>query len=381
MEFECEKNHLAQALQVAGRAINPRSPLPILNHVLFQVQGDRLRCTATDLDFGVVMEVPASSVDSGSVACPARLLGEIVAKLPGAPIRIRATSEGRLSVLCGRSKFEISTLPAEEFPGVPVASDTSQISVSQKALKTALRRVIFAVASSEESRAVMTGVLTHIEGNRLTLVSTDGRRMAYHEVEIDNSEGISSHAVIPGRALAELSRLLSDQDEAVYFSLGKGQFYCTVGEVSMHSRLLEGVFPDYQRVMPTTFQRHLRIGREVLLSAIQRMLIVAQEKQSPNLLVMELESEVAVLSANTPDLGLAREELGAVYEGEPLKIAFNGKYLADALSVLDCEEVDLDLQDDARSGVLRPCESSDYKYVVMPVRLREPIEEVAQAVG
>ncbi|MBT9586232.1 DNA polymerase III subunit beta [bacterium] len=375
MELECEKNHLVQALQVVSRAINTRSPLPILSHVLFQSRGEELSCTATDLDFGVVISVPASGIDSGSVACPARLLGDIVAKLPGAPVRLKAQADGRLHLHCGRSKFEISTLPAEEFPGIPQPGDLPQVGAPQKLLKSAIRRVAFATASSEESRAVMTGVYTHIDGSLLTLVATDGRRMAYQEITIDNPDSLQVQAIVPGRAMQELSRLLGDGDEPVFFSLAQGQFYCRIGNVSMHSRLLEGVFPDYRRVLPQSFQRFGRVGRENMLGAIQRMLVVAQEKQSPNLIVMDLETDLMTLSANTPDVGVATEEVAVVYEGEPLKIAFNGKYVVDALSVLDCEEIELDLQDDTRSGVIRPYAQQDYKYVVMPVRLREVVEE------
>ena len=375
MELECEKNLLVQALGVVSRAINPRSPLPILSHVLFEAQGEQLRCTATDLDFGVVISQPSSVLDSGSVACPARLLSEIVGKLPGAPVRLKATSEGRLHLSCGRSKFDISTLPAEEFPGIPQAGDLPQVGVSQRLFRSAIRRVAIATASSDESKATMTGIYTHIDGSTLTLVATDGRRMAYQELAIENPDGLQVQAIVPGRAMQELSRLLGDVDEPVCFSLAQGQFYCSLNSVTMHSRLLEGVFPDYRRVLPKEFQRFARVGRESLLGALQRMLIVAQEKQSPNLIVLDFDGDVLMLSANTPDVGVAQEEVAVVYEGEPLKIAFNGKYLAEALQVLDAEEVDLDLQDDSRSSILRPFSQQDYKYVVMPVRLREVVEE------
>lgn len=375
MELECEKNHLVQALGTVSRAINPRSPLPILSHLLFETHGDLLSCTATDLDFGVVISVPASLRDSGAVAVPARLLNDIVSRLPGAPIRLKANPDGRLLVTCGRSRFEISTLPAEEFPGIPQPGDQPQVGVSQRLFKQAIRRVAFATASSEESKAVMTGVLTNIEGDRMTLVSTDGRRMAYHELAVDNPDNLSVQAIVPGRAMQELARLLADGDEAVRFSLAQGQFYCSLGSVSMHSRLLEGVFPDFRRVLPESFQRSGRVGRESLLSALQRMLIVAQEKQSPNLIVLELEGDTLKLTANTPDVGLAEEEVPLVFDGDPLKVAFNGKYLVDALTVLDCDEVELELQDESRSAVLRPVESRDYRYVVMPVRLREVAPE------
>jgi DNA polymerase-3 subunit beta len=280
-----------------------------------------------------------------------------------------------LHLSCGRSKFDISTLPAEEFPGIPQPGELPQVCVAQRTFRSAIRRVAIATASSDESKATMTGIYTHIDGSTLTLVATDGRRMAYQELAVDNPEGLQVQAIVPGRAMQELSRLLGDVDEPVCFSLAQGQFYCSLNAVTMHSRLLEGVFPDYRRVLPKEFQRFARIGRESLMGALQRMLIVAQEKQSPNLIVLDFDGDVLMLSANTPDVGVAQEEVAVVYEGEPLKIAFNGKYLVEALQALDAEEVDLDLQDDARSSVLRPYGQQDYKYVVMPVRLREVVEE------
>lgn len=375
MEFESDKSELNHALQVAARAINPRSPLPILNHVLLDVTCDRLRVVATDLDLGVTVNIPVSSIDSGSVAVPARLLADIVAKLAPAPVKLIASVDGRLTLQSGRSKFQIATLPAVEFPGVPVASEC-WFSVSQKAFKTSLNRLLFACAHSDESRAVMTGVFAEIKGDTLTLVSTDGRRMALQELELANPKRHQLSAVIPAVTLKEVQRLLSDCDELLEFDLTANHFSCVIGEVSMHSRLLEGVFPDYKRVVPSRFQRYVRVGREALKKSIERLLIVSQDPSSPNLLVMDIGEDTIAISANTADLGSGQEDIAAAIEGEPLQIAFNGKYLLQALNALDCEEVQFDLQGDETSGILHPHDQSDYKYVVMPIRLRQA-EEVS----
>ena len=381
MEITCEKNIFAQALGTAARAINPRSPLPILSHILMQAEGGRLRLSATDLDLGVVIEIATDITESGAVACPARLLGEIVGKLPGAPIRLRSHHDGRIDLHCGRSRFEIATLPAEEFPSLPKEQDGTRVRLPQKTLKTMIRRVNLATATADESsRAVMTGVLLQLSQGDLTMVATDGRRMAYHHCNLPEQAQEEFQVIVPGRAMQEIMRLLNDSEEAVELTLAEGQLHCRVAEVSLHCRLLEGTFPDYRRVLPKEFQRTLRIGREAFLGALQRMLVLALEKQSPNLVVLELSEGQLVLSANTPDVGLGQEEIAVVLDGAPLKIAFNGKYIADALSILDSEEVQLDFQDDTKSAVLSTFGESNYKYVLMPVRLREAVtDEVATA--
>ena len=381
MEITCEKNSFSQALATAARAINSRSPLPILSHVLMKAEGGKLRLSATDLDLGVVTDFPVDITESGAVACPARLLSEIVSKLPGAPIRFRSHHDGRIDIHCGRSRFEISTLPAEEFPSMPKPAEGIQIRLPQRQLKSIIRRVVLATASVDESRAVMTGVLVKFSGTEMTMVATDGRRMACQFYACPESLGEGVQVIVPGRAMQEIVRLLNDSDELVELSLAEGQLHCQVGDVSLHCRLLEGTFPDYRRVLPTSFQRSCRIGREAFLGGLQRMLVLAQEKQSPNLVVLDLSEGQLAISANTPDVGLGQEEISAVLDGEPLRIAFNGKYIADALTILEAEEVRIDFQDDSKSAVLSHYGEEGYSYVLMPVRLREAVNEESSVVS
>lgn len=382
MEIICEKNTLAQALQFTSRAINARSPLPILSHVLLNAEHDSLKLAATDLDLGISLEFPVEVVDSGSVACPAKLLGEIISKLPSAPIRLRSHYDGRLELTCGRSRFEIGTLPAEEFPSMPKFGQGNSICVSQKLFKAAIKRIILAVATAEESRAIMTGVLLHINQEQLLLIGTDGRRMAYQELVTESAfEKVS--IVVPGRAMQELARLMGDSPDPIELLFSEGQLFCKISDtgqqgiayVSLHCRLLDGIYPDYNKVLPKSFTRSVRIGREALLAALQRMLILAQEKLSPNLVVFDIHEDLLKISAHTPDLGIGHEEVNIVLEGEPLKIAFNGRYIVDVLSTLDCEEIVLNFQDDSRSAQLSISDTLDFRYVLMPVKLRESVQE------
>lgn len=377
MKLACEKKLFEDAVAAAARAINPRSPLPILSHLLIEASPGLVKLTATDLDVGLSIKVEADVSVAGAVTCPARLMGEIVSKLPPGRVELETLAEGRMLLSCGTSKFELSTLPAEEFPSLPSMDETSSAQLPQDSLKGVIRQVAVAAASSQdESRAVMTGISLGLEAGTLTLVATDGRRLACARktVQVPLIGEESLNVVVPARALIELSRLIGTEGD-VSLSVGKSQAFFRFGVYSLHCRLLEGRFPDYTKVVPTHFSKTCRIGREDLVNGLRRMLVVAQEKRSPNLIRLRFSDDTLYLSANTPDLGSGDERLPIVYEGEEMTIGFNGKYLVDGLTVLDCEEVQLDLQEENKSAVLRPLGDTSYDYVVMPVKLRDIAED------
>ena len=377
MKLACEKKLFEDAVAAAGRAINPRSPLPILSHLLIEAIPGQVKLTATDLDVGLSITVDSDVSEPGSVTCPARLMGEIVSKLPAGRVELETLSEGRMLLSCGTAKFELSTLPAEEFPSLPSIDEGSSAQLPQDSLKSVIRQVAVAAASSQdESRTVMTGISIGLEAGRLTLVATDGRRLACArksvQVPLIGEEGLN--VVVPARALIELSRLVGSEGD-VSLSVGKSQAFFRFGNYSLHCRLLEGRFPDYTKVVPTSFSRMCRIGREDFISGLRRMLVVAQEKRSPNLIRLRFCEDTLHLSANTPDLGSGDEQLPIVFEGDELTIGFNGKYLVDGLTVLECEEIQFDLQEDTKSAVIRPLGDTSYDYVVMPVKLRDIAED------
>ncbi len=376
MQLTCEKKPLEEAVAAAARAINPRSPLPILSHLLMEAQGEFLKITATDLDVGLTIKIPAEIQTPGSITCPARLFQEIVSRLPAGQAKIEIAQEGRLTLSCGSSRFEFSTLPAEEFPSLPNLDEARSVSLQQSALKGLIKQVAIAAASSQdESRAVMTGISVTIDDSVITLVATDGRRLACTRRRLELAEVEERvQVVLPARALVELSRSVHDEGSLI-LKIGKNQVFFEFSNYSLHSRMLEGRFPDYTKVVPTSFDRMCRVGREDFIAALKRMLVVAQEKRSPNLIRLKFSEDTLHLSANTPDLGSGDERIPIIFEGDPLVIGFNGKYLVDGLSVLECEEIQFDLQEDSKSAVIRPLGDTDYDYVVMPVKLRDVSEE------
>jgi len=235
-------------------------------------------------------------------------------------------------------------------------------------------RVGVAAAEADESRPAMTGILTALEDQRITLVATDGRRLARMSTMLEDSAERQARVIVTARAMHEMVKIFGDGEGQVEVLVAESQVFFRVPGAQFHCQILVAPFPDFNRVIPRQFQRTCRLGREALANSLRRMIIVAQEKDSPNLVRMEFEPERLVLSANTPDLGSAREEIPALLEGEPLTIAFNGKYVLDCLAVLDADEVQFDLQDESHSAVLRPLDDPDFDYVCMPVRLRELAE-------
>lgn len=374
MHLDCEKTVLENALAQVSRGISSRSPLPILGHILMEARGDELRLTATDLNVGVQTSIPVRVHEEGATTCSARLLAEIVGKLPSGPASMQIAREGSLTLRSGRALFELATLPAEEYPRLPAPENVPALVLPRRLLRTMVHRVGIAAAEADESRPVMTGILAVLEPERVTLVATDGRRLARMSAAMEESDGRQARVVIPARAMQEMVKIFGDGEEEVEVLVSEAQVFFRVPGAQFHCRILEGSFPDYNRVIPRQFQRTCRLGRESLANSLRRVIIVAQEKDSPKLVRMEFTEDRLVLSANTPDVGSAREEISALLEGEPLTIAFNGKYVLDCLAVLDTEEVQFDLQDDSHSAVLRPLDDPDFDYVCMPVRLRELAE-------
>ncbi len=383
MKLSCEKKVFEEAVGIASRAINNRSPLPILGHILIQAEEETINLTATDLELGMKIRIAGQVSQAGAVTCPAKLMQEIVNKLPAGTIELELDKNQKLTLTCQKSRFEISSLPAEEFPSLASHEASAEFQLPQQVFKKMIRQVGVAAASpNDESRAVMTGVLTSVSESMLTMVATDGRRLACSRQQLEDlATEQSLEVIIPARAMQEVSRLLGDEEKPLGVIVSEGQVFFQLDSIELHCRLLEGSFPDYRKVVPNDFQRYCRLGREVFLAALRRMLIMAQEKRSPHLVRLKFSGDNLELSSNTPDLGSGNEQLEVVYEGDDLLIAFNGRYLADVLTVLDEPEVNFKLQDETRSAVIQPLGDETFDYVVMPVKLRDPIEEEEERVA
>jgi DNA polymerase-3 subunit beta len=349
--------------------------MPILANLLLETTRNGMRIAATDLEIGIQTHIPAQVDRSGSVTLPARLLTEIVNNLPASPVEIQV-EEGttRAQILCENSSFEILGLPATDFPSLTSTEAPALVKVNAALLRTMIRQTVFAV-STDETRLFLTGVHMVAEGDEMRLVTTDGGRLALRTARTGvHRPPDAPHrmaAIIPGRAMHEIARLLTGVDSEMAIGLTDKQVVISLGDAPrygsllMVSRLIQGQFPNYQQVIPQTFKQRIKVATEPLHAGLRRVAITARD--SATVVHFATEGGILSLQSSTPEVGYAREEIAVASEGEVVPTAFNARYLMDPLSVIDADEVSLDLTGPLSPAVLRPVGSDNYVYILAPV--------------
>ncbi len=365
MKVTCERGYLANALGVAGRAVSSRNTLPILSNVLLETEDDRLKLTATDLDTAIRCVIPAQISENGAVAVPAGVLGDVVSKLPDAPVTLEL-QDGKVKVRSGKSDYTILSLPAEDFPVVPEVKEGIDITLPQSVLKDMLRLTTFA-ASKEETRSILMGVLFEARGNKLTLVATDTHRLAWKQTTLSEEVSTPVSQIIPAKPLAELERVLKDTvEETIHIRFGQSQVQFETADVTLVSRVLDGQFPNYEKVIPKGVDRKIVFNRNEFLSAARRVFIVA--KNNSEKAILTTKGDLLEMTAESSEVGKAYEEVPISMDGENLTIAFNTRYLVDVLNILHTEQATLELTGALNPGILRAQGQSDFLYVVMPMQ-------------
>jgi DNA polymerase-3 subunit beta len=370
MRFSCLSENLAKGLSIVSKAVSSKGSLPVLSHVLLQTDDGRVKLAATDLETGVVTWIGAKIEEEGAVAVPARLLAELVANLPPGKIEIRAEKQN-LILTAPHADSRLSGLAADEFPPLPEAGGKTVFSLDPKVFPAAVSQVVFA-AASDESRPILTGVLVKGSGKNISLVGVDGFRLAERKLDLieDLAEDLS--IVIPSRTLAEVGRLSAHQEEPVRAILlpEENQVLFELEGSRITSRLLEGQFPDYEKIVPSSFNTRAKLLTDDFLKAVRLASIFARD--SASIVRLNLESgKPLILSATTAEVGEGKTNVEAEVEGEPLEIAFNSKYLTDVLSNLQAEEVVFEASGALNPGVIKPAKSSDYLHLIMPVRVAD----------
>jgi DNA polymerase III subunit beta len=375
MQAICPRKDLYEAVQTVGRAVSGRTPVPILSHILVQPQGDgTLKLTASDTEMWMECRLPArlqQTLDGDEGAsgftAPARIFADILGALPDADVHLERPEGGnKIQVRCARSDYQILGLPAEDFPGVPEVTASASFTLPGDILRDMIRHVLFAV-SKDDSRPILTGVLVIFNGESLKLVATDTHRLAVRTEKVADGEGEAT-AIVPARAMNELLRIAAD-DAPVKISLASGQARFDVGGATMVTRLLEGQFPNYERVIPTGHERKLTLERDEFIRAVKRAAIVARDNS--HRVVLETQGAQLVLTAESDKVGSARDEIEVAREGDDIQIAFNANYLGDVLNVVETEGVVLELTEPLRPGILRPIgdNATDYLCVLMPMQV------------
>ncbi len=362
MKFRCERDVLLEALATAGRAVSSRGALPVLSGIRTELRGDLLLLSATDLELSISVEVEVAGLGDGLAVIPARLLVDIVRALdPGAVVVEIIDDTAQVS--SGRSEFSLRLIPADEFPRSPEI-DVVPLSVDAKSLAQALKQVVPA-ASSDDSRPVLTGVHVAAEGGGLRLVATDSYRLAVRDLVDTPVLAEGQDVLLPSRALAELTRLLSSAG-TVQLRLGEREASFACGNSRLTTRLIEGSFPNYRTLIPRNHPNRLTVSREVLLDAVRRVRLLARES-TPIRLVQKADG--LELLAMTQDVGQAHESVDAAYVGTELTVAFNPEYLMAGLEATSADEVVLESLDARNPAVLRGVGNEDFFYLLMPVRV------------
>ena len=363
MKFSVAKDKLLEGLQTVQNVVSTRTTLPILSNVLIRAENGALHLTTNDLDVGMSCSVEVSIEKTGGTTIPARRLATIVKELPASEVSVEVDSKNVASIRCGPSFFKMLGLPEDEFPALPKLDKAKAFTLQQKALKEALRKTSYAI-STDETRYVLNGILFSFKENKLTLVATDGRRLALVDLEAEFPRSNEVDVVVPAKCITELQRLLADEGE-VKLAVGENHVSFEAGGKLLVSKLIEGNYPNYRQVIPTESRERITIERELFLNAVRRVALLSSEKS--NSVKLNFTKNNLEITANTPDIGEARESLAISYKTKDFSVAFNPKYMIDPLNALANDEVFLELIDELSPGVFKI--NGPFLYVVMPMRL------------
>jgi DNA polymerase-3 subunit beta len=363
MKFSVAKDKLLEGLQTVQNVVSTRTTLPILSNVLIRADNGALHFTTNDLDVGMSCSVEANIEKPGGTTIPARRLATIVKELPASEVSVEVDSKNVASIRCGPSFFKMLCLPEDEFPALPKLEKAKAFTLQQKALKDALRKTSYAI-STDETRYVLNGILFSFKENKLTLVATDGRRLALVDLEAEFPRSNEVDVVVPAKCITELQRLLGDEGE-VKLAVGENHVSFESGGKLLVSKLIEGNYPNYRQVIPAESRERITIERELFLNAVRRVALLSSEKS--NSVKLNFTKNNLEITANTPEIGEARESLAISYKTKDFSVAFNPAFLQDPLRNLTDEEIFLEVSDEMSPGVIKI--GSPFLYVLMPMRI------------
>ncbi len=366
MHIRCHQEVLLDSVNTVLKAVSNRTTLPILECILIQTKNNQLVLVGNDLELGIESTIPADILSPGYVALEAKIFSEIIRKLPNEEIEISVDENFMTTILCHNSKFQIAGQSGDDFPELPKVEKLQGITLPEPKLKDIIRQTLFSVAQ-EETRPILTGSLMQLKDDGLNMVSVDGYRISYRHIplSIENEE---IDVVVPGKTLGEISKILSGEESdlvTIYFTDKHVLF--DLGSSTVVSRLLEGEFLRYEQSFSTDYETKILIDRKDFLVSIERAALISREgKKNP--IKVELKSDKMVITSNT-ELGTAREEVEVSLEGKELIIAFNPKYLIEALKSIEEDQVEIYFISSLAPCIIQPVNGNHFKYLILPIRL------------
>ena len=367
MELVVRKNDLLRELQLFQGIVERKNTIPILANVLIEAKGDELRMLATDLEVALRSKCAASVAKSGSLTLPAKKLYEVVKALPETDVRIQEDKSG-VKVAADRFDSRMQTLPREDFPTLPDISGNAKATLPRAAVREMVGKTQFAI-TGEDTRYFLNGAKFVLKPDSLTLVATDGHRLALVEVKHDVGVTQDVGVILPKKTLLELGKLLAEGDGDITFENGENHLFFEVGGRVLISRMIDGQFPAYERVIPKGNDKHIEFDRERLTSAVKRVALLSNERSRA--VKFEIDKGKVEVTSSSSEFGEAREQLPVDYTGDPMAISFNAQYVLDFLNVVETDIVSLSLKDEVSQAVMKPigADGYDYTYVIMPMRI------------
>ena len=366
MKFICSRDRLVEIVSIVQKAVSTRSTLPILDGILIDAGADGVRFTGYDLETGIEAQMDADVSSDGQVVVNSKLFGEIIRKLPDEQVQIETNDQLQISIESGSSLFSIKGLSSEAYPKIPVVMEDGSISISQKLLKDMIRQTIFAV-STDESRPTLNGCLLSCDGFAIEMVAIDGFRLALRK-RLIGEDLPKMNYIIPGKALNEVGRVLSQKDEEVHIFSSSNHIMFDLENIRIVSRLIQGTFMNYRAILPQSSDTTLVVSSSAVLSAIERasLIILSEDRRCPVQFSM-VSDDTLVISAQT-DVGALREEVPVTITGDKIDIDFNPRYFIDALRAIDNDEISIIFNGNVGPCVVKPLEGEDFSYLVLPLR-------------
>ncbi len=365
--IKTQRDTLLAPLQSVSGIVERRHTLPILSNVLLEKKGDNMTLLATDIEIQITTTTAGAGGDGdGAITVGARKMQDILRSLPDSAEVSLVLEDRRLQVKAGKSRFSLQTLPADDFPRMTIAEgDAKQLQLTQKAFRQLLAKTQYSMAA-QDVRYYLNGLLLLVDGKELRAVATDGHRLAYSSVDID-TELPRQEMILPRKTVLELNRLLTDSDDPLELTLTANQVRFAFGSVVLVSKLIDGKFPDYQRVVPASLKNHMKVGRQSLMQAMNRAAILTNEKFRGVRIVLSNNS-LKLVAANA-EQEEAEDEIEVQYEGDNIDVGFNVGYLLDVLNNLHTDEVQWSFNDANSSAMITVPGNDRFKYVVMPMRI------------
>jgi DNA polymerase-3 subunit beta len=373
MKFKINRDHFSNGLAQVLNVVGSKAAMPILSNVLIEAGKDCISLTTTNLDLGIRCKIKAEVKEGGSVTLPVKRLATIVRELPNVDVAFDSTANHQVKIASGGSNFRIMGIGAEEFPKLPDSTDDKTYTLEQGEIATMLSNVSYA-QSTDETRFILNGVYFNFKDEKLTLVATDGRRLALVSKELAVPATSAGAIILPAKTVAELLRLLGKGDKLkIAFNERRAAFQIDTGKdtsglidsIYLFSKVVEGNYPNYQQVIPKETHQRIKLERELFLQCVHRAALVTSEKS--NSVKIKLSSNLLEITASSPDFGESHESMAIAYSGADLQVAFNPQFVMDPLRALTKDEVFFELKDEVSPGVFKTLES--FVCVIMPVRL------------